>query len=42
MEDDIVGLKASDARLVLGVDISENSIFALSSQISRYIQYSSK
>lgn len=39
MEDDIVGLKAGDAGLVFGVDISEDSIFALSSQISRYIEY---
>ena len=29
MEDDIVGLKAGDAGLVLSVDIGEDSIFAL-------------
>jgi hypothetical protein len=29
MEDDIVGLKAGNAGLVLGINIGEDSIFAL-------------
>jgi hypothetical protein len=29
MEDDVVGLKASDLSLVFGVDICQNGVFAL-------------
>jgi hypothetical protein len=40
MENDIVGLKAGDAGLVLGIDISENSIFALYHKLVKTIHYS--